>query len=319
MDEIIECVPNISEGKDPAIINSIAGEIKKVEGVKLLDVDSNMSANRTVITFAGAPPKVVKAAFNMIKKAIELIDMSTHKGVHPRIGAVDVCPLVPLRDISMKETAEYARQLAMKVTEELGIAVYCYGYAAYSEKRKNLARIRSGQYEGLKKKLSVPEWKPDFGPARFNPKSGAVAIGARNIMVAYNINLDTKSLETAKSVASHIRSALDGVKAIGWYISEYNCAQVSTNIYDTGKSPLYVVFEEVSRKADEYCVSVTGSEIVGLVPLESLVNTGKHYSGHPYKTVPDYELIELAIDKLGLNDVKVFNPGDKVIEFLLNF
>jgi glutamate formiminotransferase/formiminotetrahydrofolate cyclodeaminase len=319
MDEIIECVPNISEGKDPAIINAIAGEIKKVEGVKLLDVDSNMSANRTVITFAGAPRKVAEAAFNMIKKALELIDMRTHKGVHPRIGTVDVCPFVPLRGISMEETAEYARQLAMKVAEELGIAVYCYGYAAYSEKRKNLALIRSGQYEGLKKKMSVPEWKPDFGPSRFHPKSGATAIGARNIMLAYNINLDIKSLESAKIVAAYIRTALEGVKAIGWYISEYNCAQVSTNIYDIGKSPLYVVFEEVSRKADEYGVGVTGSEIVGLVPLESMVNAGKHYSAHPYKSVPDSELIDLAIEKLGLNDVKVFSPGGKIIEFLLNF
>jgi glutamate formiminotransferase/formiminotetrahydrofolate cyclodeaminase len=319
MDEIIECVPNISEGKDPAIINAIAGEIKKVEGVKLLDVDSNISANRTVITFAGAPPKVTVAAFNMIKKALDLIDMRTHKGVHPRIGTVDVCPLVPLRSISMKETAEYARQLAMKVAKELGIAVYCYGYAAYSENRKNLAQIRSGQYEGLKKKMSVPEWKPDFGPARFNPKSGATAIGARNIMLAYNINLDSKSLETAKNVASYIRTVLEGVKAIGWYISEYNCAQVSTNIYDTGKSPLYVVFEEVSKKADEYGVGVTGSEIVGLVPLEALVNAGKHFSARPHKSGPNSELIDLAIDKLGLNDVKVFDPGDKIIEFLLNF
>jgi glutamate formiminotransferase/formiminotetrahydrofolate cyclodeaminase len=319
MYEIIECVPNISEGKDPAIINSIADEIKKVEGVKLLDVDSNMSANRTVITFAGIPAKVAEAAFNMIKKALELINMRIHKGVHPRIGTVDVCPLVPLRNISMKETAEYARQLAMKVAKELDIAVYCYGHAAYSEKRKNLVLIRSGQYEGLKKKLSVPEWKPDFGPARFNPKSGATAIGARNIMVAYNINLDSKSVETAKIVASHIRTALDGVKAIGWYISEYNCAQVSTNIYNTGKTPLYIVFEEVSRKADEYGVNVTGSEIVGLVPLESMVNAGKHYSGRPYKSGKDSEFIDLAIEKLGLNDVKAFNPGDKIIEFLLNF
>jgi glutamate formiminotransferase/formiminotetrahydrofolate cyclodeaminase len=319
MDEIIECVPNISEGKDPAIINSIAGEIKKAEGVKLLDVDSNISANRTVITFAGNPAKVVMAAFSMIKKALELIDMSTHKGVHPRIGTVDVCPLVPLRNISMNETAEYARQLARKVAEELGIAVYCYGYAAYSEKRKNLALIRSGQYEGLEKKMSVSDWKPDFGPARFNPKSGATAIGARNIMVAYNINLDSKSVETAKIVASHIRNTLEGVKAIGWYISEYDCTQVSTNIYDTGKSPLYVVFEEVSKKADEYGVGVTGSEIVGLVPLESMVNTGKHYSAHSHKADPDSELIDLAIDKLGLNDVKVFSPVNKIIEFLLDF
>jgi glutamate formiminotransferase/formiminotetrahydrofolate cyclodeaminase len=319
MDEVIECVPNISEGKDPAIINSIASEIKKIEGVKLLDVDSSISANRTVITFAGAPPKVLKAAFNMIKKAIELIDMRTHKGVHPRIGTVDVCPLVPLRNISMKETAEYARQLAVKVAVELDIAVYCYGHAAYSETRKNLALIRSGQYEGLKKKLSVPEWKPDFGPARFNPKSGATAIGARNIMIAYNINLDSKSLEKVKMVASHIRTALEGVKAIGWYIGEYNCAQVSTNIYDTCKSPLYVVFEEVSKKASEYDIGVTGSEIVGLVPLESMVNAGKHYSVYPNKAGTDSELIDLAMDKLGLNDVKVFSPGDKIIEFLLNF
>jgi glutamate formiminotransferase/formiminotetrahydrofolate cyclodeaminase len=319
MHEIIECVPNISEGKDLSIINSIAGEIRKVEGVKLLNVDSNISANRTVITFAGGPPEVAEAAFNMMKKALELIDMRTHKGVHPRIGTVDVCPLVPLRKISMKETAEYARQLAMKVANELGIAVYCYGYASYSEKRKNLAHIRSGQYEGLEKRLSVPEWKPDFGPARFNPKSGVTAIGARNIMIAYNINLEGKSLETAKIVALHLRTALEGVKAIGWYISEYNCAQVSTNIYDTVKSPLYIVFEEVSRKAYEYGVGVSGSEIVGLVPLEALVNAGKHYCGHPCKSDPDSELIDLAIDKLGLNNVKAFNPGDKIIEFLLNF
>jgi glutamate formiminotransferase/formiminotetrahydrofolate cyclodeaminase len=319
MHEIIECVPNISEGKDPAIINSIAGEIKKVEGVRLLDVDSNRSANRTVITYAGIPANVAEAAFNMIKKALELIDMRTHKGIHPRIGTVDVCPLVPLKNISMKATAEYARQLAMKVAKELDIAVYCYGHAAYSETRKNLAQIRSGQYEGLKKKLSVPEWKPDFGPSRFNPKSGATVIGARNIMVAYNINLGSKSVETAKIVASHIRNALDGVKAIGWYISEYKCSQVSTNIYDTGKSPLYIVFEEVSRKAVECGVGVTGSEIVGLVPLESLVNTGKYYSVHSHKAGPDSEFIDLAIEKLGLNDVKVFNPEHKIIEFLLNF
>ena len=319
MNEIIECIPNISEGKNLSIINSIANEINTAEGVKLLNIDSNVSANRTVITFAGQPDKVVKAAFNLIKRATAIIDMRNHKGVHPRIGAVDVCPLVPLKNITIKKTVIYARQLAKLVGEELGIPVYCYEYAAFSEKRKNLAYIRSGQYEGLKKKLALPGWKPDYGTARFNPKTGAIAIGARNIMVAYNINLNTKSLKTAGILAAYIRRSLVDVKAIGWYIREYNCAQVSTNIYDSDKSPLYIVFEKVMEKAEIYGVNVTGSEIIGLVPLKTLINSGKHYLNTGDTHASDKELINSALTNLRLNDIKIFNPQEKIIEFLMNF
>ena len=318
MSQIIECIPNISEGNDLKIIDSVINEIINAKGVKLLHADSNKSANRTVITFAGGPDEVIKAAYNLVKKASELIDMRNHKGVHPRIGAVDVCPLVPLKNITIEDTAIYARNLAKQIGTKLEIPVYCYEYAALSEKRKNLANIRSGQYEGLKKKLESTAWKPDYGKAEFNPKTGAIAVGARYILVAYNININSGSVITAKKIAEEVRNSLNYVKAIGWYIEEFGCAQVSTNITDIEKNPIHLVFEEVSNKAKIYGVEVTGSEIIGLVPLNALTTAGKYYSELNEYVSPDKKLINTAITMLGLNDISDFVPNLRIIELLLN-
>ncbi len=334
---IIECVPNFSEGRDLNVIKQIAGVIESVENVKLLDVDPGRDANRTVVTFVGEPDAVCEAAFLAVKKASELIDMSKHKGIHPRIGATDVVPLVPVSGISMEETVQYARNLARRIGEELGIPVYCYEFAAFEEKRKNLARIREGEYEGLKEKLLDPEWKPDFGPAFFNEKTGATVVGARNFLVAFNVNLNTTSVRLANAIAFDVREkgrivtgengeklsvpgTLKSVKAIGWYLEEYGIAQISMNITDLSVTPVHIAFEEVTEKAAARGVRVTGSELVGLIPLKTLLEAGKYYLRKQKRStgVSDEEIIKIAVRSLGLNDIKEFRPEEKIIEYAMN-
>jgi glutamate formiminotransferase/formiminotetrahydrofolate cyclodeaminase len=344
---IIECVPNFSEGRDMEIIRQITNEIETVSGVKLLDVDPGKATNRTVVTFVGDPDSVVQAAFLAVKKASELIDMSKHSGEHPRMGATDVCPLVPVSGITMEETVIYARKLAERIGNELGIPVYCYENAAYSEARRNLASCRSGEYEGLPKKLSDPAWKPDFGPAVFNRKSGAMAVGARDFLVAYNINLNTTSVRRANAIAYDVREkgrpkregdpvtgrivkdkngdpvmipgTLQSVKAIGWYIEEYGIAQISMNLTNISVTPVHTAFDEVCRKAEERGVRVTGSELVGLIPLKSLLDAGRYFllKQHRSAGVPDDELIKIAVRSMGLNDIHKFNPEEKIIEYVM--
>lgn len=347
MKQIIECVPNFSEGRDMSIIKQITDQIQTVEGVKLLDVDPGAATNRTVVTIAGEPIQVIEAAFKAIKKAMEIIDMSKHKGEHPRFGATDVCPLVPVSNITMEETVIYARQLAEKVGTELGIPVYCYESAAFTEKRKNLANCRSGEYEGLPKKLTDPEWKPDFGPATFLPRTGAIAIGARDFLVAYNINLNTTSTRRANAIAFDIREkgrpmregnpitgkivkdangnpvnipgSLKACKAIGWFIEEYGIAQVSINLTNISITPVHVAFEEASKKAMERGMRVTGSELVGLAPLKVFTDAGKYFLQKQQRStgVSESELIKIAVKSLGLDDLKPFNPQEKIIEYVL--
>ena len=324
---ILECVPNFSEGRDLSIIRQITNEIESVIGVMLLDVDSGRDANRTVVTFAGTPEATIEAAFRAVKKAAELIDMSKHHGEHPRIGATDVCPLIPLSGITMEETVVYARKLASRIGDELSIPVYCYENAAFVEKRKNLANCRSGEYEGLPKKLSDIQWKPDFGPATFNKRSGATAVGARDFLVAFNVNLNTTSVKLAKDIAYNIREkgrpmreeSLKAVKAIGWFIEEYGKAQVSMNLTDISITPLHVAFDEVCRLAETRGIKVTGSELVGLIPLKSLLDAGKYFLNKQKRSaeVSDEELVKVAVESLGLNDVKSFNPDEKILEYVM--
>jgi glutamate formiminotransferase len=343
-EQIIECVPNFSEGRNQFVIKQIAEEITAVNGVKLLHTDPGKSTNRTVMTFIGSPKAVTEAAFQAIKKASELIDMSTHTGEHPRIGATDVCPLVPINGITMEETVLYARQLAKRVGEELGIPVYLYEYAAVKPGRNNLADIRSGEYEALSAKLQNEEWQPDFGPSVFNAKAGATVIGARNFLVAYNINLKTTSVNMAAAIASDIRESgrikkengrnvvdkmgvpvrspgmLKNVKAIGWYIKEYGIAQVSVNITNIDETPLHVVFETVVTKAKERGISATGSELIGLIPLRCLLTAGKYFLEKKQKEseVGETELIEEAVKSLGLDELCLFDPRKKIIEYLIH-
>lgn len=350
MRKLIECVPNFSEGNDMALIAKITDEIQTVEGVKLLDVDPGKATNRTVVTFVGEPDAVCEAAFRAIKMASELIDMSKHHGAHPRFGATDVCPLVPVSNITMEETVEYAHKLAKRVGEELQIPIYCYESAAKEEKRRNLANCRAGEYEGLKDKLSKPEWKPDFGPAEFNDKiakTGATAIGARNFLVAYNINLNTTSTRRANSIAFDVREkgrvkregnpitgkivkdengekvyipgTLKSVKAIGWFIEEYGIAQISMNLTDITVCSVHKAFEEVCEKAANRGVRVTGSELVGLVPLQSLLDAGKYFLKKQKRStgISDAEIIKIAVKSLGLDDLKPFEPKKKIIEYIL--
>lgn len=334
--QIIECVPNFSEGRDMNIISQITGAIKSVEGVKLLDVDPGKDTNRTVVTFAGEPEPVCEAAFRAVKKASELIDMSKHHGAHPRMGATDVLPFIPVAGVTMEETAGYARKVGERIGNELGIPVYCYENAAFSPSRKNLADCRAGEYEGLRRKLADPLWKPDFGPASFNERSGAVAVGARDFLVAYNINLNTTSTRRANAIAFDVREkgrniknekgesvtvpgTLKSVKAIGWYIKEYGIAQISMNLTNISVTPVHVAFDEVCRKAEARGVRVTGSELVGLIPLKSLLDAGRWYLEKQQRSagVPDHELINIAVRSLGLNDIHPFVPEDKIIEFVM--
>jgi len=333
---IIECVPNFSEGRDMEIIRQITDSIESVEGIKLLDVDPGRDTNRTVVTFVGEPDNVSEAAFRVVRKASELIDMSKHHGEHPRMGATDVCPMVPVSGITMEETAEYARRLAKRIGEELGIPVYCYENAAFEEKRRNLADCRAGEYEGLRKKLSDPDWRPDFGPAIFNERSGAVAVGARDFLVAFNVNLNTTSTRRANSIAFDVREKgrniknekgelinvpgiLKSVKAIGWYIEEYGIAQISMNLTDISITPVHIAFDEVSRKADARGIRVTGSELVGLIPLKSVLDAGRYFLTKQQRSsgVSDEVLIKIAVKSMGLSDIHEFKPEEKIIEYVM--
>lgn len=345
MKQLIECVPNFSEGRDPQIIQQITEAIQQVEGAQLLDVDPGKATNRTVVTFVGEPAAVIEAAFQAIKKACELIDMSRHTGEHPRMGATDVCPLIPVANISMEETVEWARRLAERVGRELELPIYLYEAAASRPDRKNLADIRAGEYEALPEKMKQPDWNPDFGPQVFNAKSGATVIGARDFLIAYNVNLNTTSTRRANSVAFDIREAgrvlrdgdpisgkiltdaageplrqpgtLKGVKAIGWFIEEYGVAQVSINITDIAASPLHTVFEESCRSAQSRGMRVTGSELVGLVPLRVMLEAGKYFLKKQERSlgVDERELIKIAVKSMGLDDLAPFDPQQKIIEY----
>jgi glutamate formiminotransferase/formiminotetrahydrofolate cyclodeaminase len=344
---LIECVPNFSEGRDLSIIKQITDEIESVEGVRLLDVDPGKATNRTVVTFVGEPEPVVKAAFLAIKKAAELIDMSKHQGEHPRMGATDVCPLVPVANISLDEVAQWAHKLGEMVGQALDIPFYMYEHAATRPERKNLASIRAGEYEALPDKLKKPEWKPDYGPARFNPRAGATAIGARDFLIAYNINLNTTSVRRANSVAFDVREkgramregdpvtgkvvldeqgeprrvpgACKAVKGIGWYIEEYGIAQISMNLTDIRVTPLHIAFEACCESATRRGLRVTGSELVGLVPKRVLLDAGRYFLRKQQRSVglPEEELIHIAVRTLGLDELAPFDPKKKVIEYLL--
>lgn len=343
MKQIIECVPNFSEGRDPAIIRQITDAIESVEGVRLLNVDPGKATNRTVVTFVGEPEAVIEAAFRAIKKAGELIEMSKHQGAHPRMGATDVCPLIPIAGITLEETANYAQKLAKRVGNELQIPVYCYEAAQPDKSRSNLSVIRAGEYEGFFKKIKDPAWKPDFGPIEFDVKRGATVIGARDFLVAYNINLNTTSIRRANAVAFDIREAgrvklengkkvldergnpvsipgsLKAVKAIGWFIEEYGIAQISMNLTNINITPLHIAFDEACKKATERGLRVTGSELVGLVPLKSMLDAGKYFLEKQQRStgVPDRELIRIAIKSMGLEELTKFKPEERIIEYLL--
>ncbi len=347
MNRIIECVPNFSNGQNPEVYNAIAAEAETVEGVKLLNVDPGKATNRTVVTIAGSPEAVVEAAFRCIKKAAELIDMSKHKGEHPRMGATDVCPLVPISGITMEETAEFAKQLAKRVGEELHIPVYLYEAAQTDKKRSNLSVIREGEYEGFFEKIKKVEWKPDFGPAEFNAKAGATVIGARDFLIAYNVNLNTTSVRRANSVAFDIREkgrvkrigdpvtgevvkdengnpvsipgSLKHVKAIGWFIEEYGVAQISMNLTNIIETPLHIAFDETCTKSQARGLRVTGSEVVGLVPLNSLLDAGRYFLKKQQRSagVSDAELIRIAVLSMGLDELGPFDPQKRVIEYLI--
>ncbi|PYI76291.1 MAG: glutamate formimidoyltransferase [Verrucomicrobia bacterium] len=344
MQKLIECVPNFSEGRDQNVIRQVTDAIKSVEGVSLLDVDPGASTNRTVVTFVGSPDAAVEAAFRAIKKAAELIDMRKHKGAHPRMGATDVCPFIPVSNVSWDEAVECARKLGKRVSEELKIPVYLYEKAAKDKSRSNLAVIRAGEYEGFFEKIKQPEWKPDFGPAVFNEKSGATVIGVRDFLVAYNANLNTKSVRRANSVAFDVREqgrvktedgtpsgkpvlGLNGepvripgilkhVKAIGWFVKEYGIAQVSMNLTNIEETPLHVAFDACVQAAAERGLRVTGSEIVGMVPKKSLVDAGRYFlrKQRCSEGASQEELMDIAIRSMGLGELKPFDPIEKVIE-----
>jgi glutamate formiminotransferase/formiminotetrahydrofolate cyclodeaminase len=337
MKQLIECVPNFSEGSDMSIIKQITNEIESVEGVRLLDVDPGKATNRTVVTFVGEPISVIEAAFRAIKKAAELIDMRKHTGEHPRMGATDVCPLIPVANISMEETAEWAKKLGERVGNELAIPVYLYEAAQKNPERKNLSIIRAGEYEGFSKKILLSEWAPDFGKAIFNAKSGATVIGARDFLVAYNINLNTTSTRRANAIAFDVRESgrkiqnekgeeivqpgtLKSVKAIGWFIEEYGVAQISMNLTNVNITPIHIAFDEVCKKANERGVRVTGSELVGLIPLKSLLDAGRYFLEKQKRSVgvSEKEIIHIAVKSLGLDELSEFIPEKKIIEYLLN-
>jgi len=347
MDPIIECVPNFSEGNNSDLITQITDEIGKIEGARLLNVDPGKATNRTVVTFVGSPAAVVEAAFQAIKKAGELIDMSRHKGEHPRMGATDVCPLIPVAGITMEETAVWARRLAERAGNELQLPVYLYEAAQPDKSRSNLSVIRAGEYEGLVSKIVLPEWKPDFGPAAFDARRGATVIGARDFLVAYNVNLNTTSTRRANSIAFDVREAgrvlregdpingkivtdkegrpvsvpgsLKFVKAIGWYIEEYGIAQISINLTNINVTPVHIAFDEVSKKAAERGLRVTGSELVGLIPLAAMLDAGKYFLRKQQRSagVSEKELIRIAVLSMGLDELAPFKPEERIIEYLL--
>lgn len=350
MKQIIECVPNFSEGRDKTVIDAITAEIEKSGDVKLLDVDPGEATNRTVVTFVGEPEPVMEAAMRAMKKAAELIDMRKHHGAHPRMGATDVCPLIPVSGITLEECAALARILAQRASDELGIPTYCYEAAAFTPERKNLAVCREGEYEALPEKMNHPGKAPDFGDRPFDEaaaRTGATAVGARDFLIAVNFNLNTTSTRRANAIAFDVREkgrpkreggkvtgkpmkdaegnvimlpgTLKGTKAIGWYIDEYGIAQVSMNITDMGKTPLHVAFDEVSRAAAARGIRVTGAEIVGLVPKRALIDAGKHYLRKQQRSlgIPEKEILKIAVKSMGLDDLKEFRPEEKVIEYML--
>ena len=339
--KLVECVPNFSNGRDLEKIKAITKEIESTSNVSLLDVDPGESTNRTVVTFIGTPEGVKEAAFKAIKKAADVIDMTQHSGAHSRMGATDVCPFVPVSGVSMEECVQIAQEVAERVADELGIPIYLYEEAARTPERKNLATIRAGEYEGLAEKLKDPVWSPDYGQPKFNPKSGATVIGAREFLIAYNINLNTSDRSLAHHIALNIREKgrakrdaegsiirdQDGkaviapgkfkeVKAVGWYIEDYGIAQISINFTNYKISPPHLVFDEVIKEAEQIGLRVTGSELVGLIPKEALLMAGKHYLIKQNKSpgVPEEELIKTAVMSLGLNDVSPFDPQKKIIE-----
>lgn len=347
---IIECVPNFSEGRDMEVIKQITDVIESVDGVKLLDVDPGAATNRTVVTFVGEVEAVVEAAFRAVKKAGEVIDMSKQKGTHPRFGATDVLPLIPLSGITMEETAEIARKLAKRIADELEIPTYCYENACLRPERQNLAVCRAGEYEGLPKKFASENGKPDFGKAEFNDRvkhTGVTAVGARNFLIAVNYNLNTTSTRRANAIAYDVREngrpmreggspvgkimkdengkeiripgTLKSCKAIGWYIEEYGIAQVSMNLTNIGITPLHIAFDEVCRKAQERGIRVSGTEIVGLVPKNALIEAGKYFLKKQNRStgIAESEIIKIAVKSMGLDDLKPFIPEEKIIEYLL--
>lgn len=340
--QLVECVPNFSEGRNKKVIDSIADAIRSVAGVNLLDVDPGFSTNRTVVTFVGAPDEVVEAAYQAIARASQLIDMKGHKGEHPRMGATDVCPFVPVSGVSMADCVVLAKKLGERVGSELGIPIYLYGEAAQKPERRSLAAIRQGEYEALPTKMSDPSFSPDFGPAQFNAAAGATVIGARQFLIAYNVNLNTRSKKLANEIAFNIREAgrakrnakgeiekdkdgntvkvpgtLKEVRAVGWYVDEYQRAQVSINLTDFNVTSLHQAFDEVCRQADLLGLRVTGSEIVGLVPLEPMLGAGRHYLKKQGRStaVSEAELVECAVQSLGLADLAPFNASEKIIEY----
>ncbi len=348
--QLIECVPNISEGRDLEKINAIANIVETVEGIKLLDVDPGAATNRTVITFVGEPKQVIKAAFLLIKKAAQLIDMRKHKGEHPRFGATDVCPLVPISGITIEETVKYAKELGERVGKELQIPIYLYESAAQEEKRKNLANCRSGEYEGLQKKITDAAWKPDFGPAEFTinvSKTGATAISARDFLIAYNVNLNSTSTRRANAIAFDIREAgrakrignpitgkkvmdengnavrvpgkLKAVKGIGWFIEEYGIAQISYNLTNISITSMHEAFDETCKSAQKRGLRVTGSELIGLIPLQAMLDAGDFYLKKQERSlgISHKEKIKIAVKSLGLDDLKPFYPEEKIIEYVL--
>jgi len=345
MQKLIECVPNFSEGRDQNVIRQITAAIESVEGVSLLNVDPGASTNRTVVTFVGGPEAAVEAAFRGIQKAAELIDMRKHKGAHPRMGATDVCPFVPVSDVSWEEAIACAKQLGKRVAEELNIPVYLYEKAARDPSRSNLSVIRAGEYEGFFEKIKEPAWKPDFGTSAFNEKSGATAIGARNFLVAYNANLNTKAVRRANSVAFDVREngriktedgtpsgkpvldengepvripgMLKHVKAIGWYVEEYGIAQVSMNLTNIEETPLHAAFDACNQAANKRGLRVTGSEIVGMVPKKCLLDAGRYFLRKQKwsEGASEEELVDIAIRSMGLSELKPFDPREKIIEF----
>jgi glutamate formiminotransferase/formiminotetrahydrofolate cyclodeaminase len=342
MPKLVECVPNISEGHDRGAIEAIAAEVRSVSGVTLLDVDPGADTNRTVYTFVGPPDALCEAALRMARKAAALIDMSRHKGEHPRIGALDVCPIVPISGITMAECVEVARALGRRLADELQIPIYFYEHAATRDERRSLAHIRAGEYEGLPHRLADPAWAPDCGPATFNPRLGATVVGAREFLIAYNVNLNTRDRRLAHQIALNVREAgrltrdeqgnvvthpdgtqvrtagrLKATRAIGWYIEEYRQAQVSINLLDFHTTPLHVVFETVKEEAERLGLRVTGSELVGMTPLQPIVEAGRFYLRMQRKSsgAPESELIEVAVRSLGLDQLAPFDPRQKIVEY----
>ena len=349
MNKIVECVPNFSEGRNKDILNAIAEAVRKIDAVTLLDVDPGEATNRTVFTFVGSPEGIKEAAFQAIKKGSELIDMSVHTGEHARMGACDVCPFIPVAGVTMEDCVEISKEVGARVAKELNIPIYLYEYSRTKEDRQNLAVIRKGEYEGFEDKIKDPHWAPDFGEAKFNAKSGATVMGGRDFLIAYNINLNTKNKKLAHDIALNIREqgrilrddsgkilkdeqgeykraepGFKGVKSVGWYIDEYEKAQISMNITNYKESPLHKIFEFVENDAIKHGVRVTGSELVGLVPKEPILEAGKYFLGKQHlgdqylsTGVGERELVKVAVDTLGLNELSDFNPKDKIIEYTL--